>query len=137
MTAVMDLLGVGLVVAGVLMITLGTIGLIRFPNLLTRLHALTKADNVGLGLCVLGLSLIERDAVAALVMLVVWAFVMLAGATAAQLDSQFRDGFGDFLADVQAVRKLAAEDADVPPVPVHIDDVLAGKGQPFRLSTVG
>ncbi len=85
MTALLDLLGIGLVVAGTLLITLGTVGLIRFPDLLSRLHALTKADNVGLGLCVLGLALIERDVVAALVMLVVWAFVMLAGATAAQL----------------------------------------------------
>ena len=25
----------------------GTVGLLRFPDLLTRLHALTKADNLG------------------------------------------------------------------------------------------
>ena len=30
-------------------------GLLRFPDTLTRLHALTKADNLGLGLVVLGL----------------------------------------------------------------------------------
>ena len=33
----------------------GTVGLLRFPDALTRLHALTKADNLGLGLIVLGL----------------------------------------------------------------------------------
>ena len=33
----------------------GTVGLLRFPDSLSRLHALTKADNLGLGLIVLGL----------------------------------------------------------------------------------
>ena len=33
----------------------GTVGLLRFPDTLTRLHALTKADNLGLGLVVVGL----------------------------------------------------------------------------------
>ncbi|MGB9018202.1 MAG: monovalent cation/H(+) antiporter subunit G [Pseudolabrys sp.] len=32
-----------------------TIGLLRFPDTLTRLHALTKVDNLGLGLIVFGL----------------------------------------------------------------------------------
>ncbi len=35
----------------------GTIGLLRFPDIYSRLHALTKADNTGLSLIVLGLSL--------------------------------------------------------------------------------
>lgn len=35
----------------------GTVGLLRFPDLYSRLHALTKADNVGLGLAVLALML--------------------------------------------------------------------------------
>ena len=35
----------------------GTVALLRFPDTLTRLHALTKADNLGLGLVVLGLVL--------------------------------------------------------------------------------
>lgn len=35
----------------------GTVGLMRFPDVYTRLHALTKADNLGLGFVVLGLAL--------------------------------------------------------------------------------
>ena len=31
----------------------GTVGLLRFPDTLTRLHALTKVDNLGLGFIVL------------------------------------------------------------------------------------
>jgi multicomponent Na+:H+ antiporter subunit G len=63
----------------------GTVGLLRFPDPLTRLHALTKADNLGLGLVVLGL-LPQADApLGALKLIAVWLFVQLAGATVAQL----------------------------------------------------
>ena len=40
---------------GIFFFLAGTVGLLRFPDTLTRLHALTKADNLGLGLIVLGL----------------------------------------------------------------------------------
>ena len=43
------------VVAGAFFFLAGTVGLLRFPDSFTRLHALTKADNLGLGLVVLGL----------------------------------------------------------------------------------
>ena len=43
------------VAAGAFFFLAGTVGLLRFPDALTRLHALTKADNLGLGLIVLGL----------------------------------------------------------------------------------
>jgi multicomponent Na+:H+ antiporter subunit G len=33
----------------------GTVGLLRFPDAHSRLHALTKADNLGLGFVVFGL----------------------------------------------------------------------------------
>ena len=36
--------------AGAFFFLAGTVGLLRFPDTLTRLHALTKADNLGLGL---------------------------------------------------------------------------------------
>ena len=41
-----------LVSAGAFFFMAGTIGLLRFPDTLTRLHALTKVDNLGLGLIV-------------------------------------------------------------------------------------
>ena len=41
---------------------LGSIGVLRFPTVLCRLHALTKADNVGLGFIMLGLSLLSASA---------------------------------------------------------------------------
>jgi multicomponent Na+:H+ antiporter subunit G len=58
---------------------------LRFPDVYTRLHALTKADNLGLGFVVLGLSLRAGSWVVVLKMLLIWSLVIVAGATASHL----------------------------------------------------
>lgn len=63
----------------------GTVGMLRFPDFYSRLHALTKADNVGLGLTALGLALRAESLAAVGKLLVIWALVLLAGATASHL----------------------------------------------------
>ena len=85
MSFVLDLWTVIAVAAGAIFFLAGTTGLLRFPDAFTRLHALTKADNLGLGLVVLGL-LPQVDSVSAgLKLLCIWALVLLSGATASQL----------------------------------------------------
>jgi len=71
-------LGAGFFVAG-------TVGLLRLPDLYTRLHALTKADNLGLGLIMLGLILYEPDLFYAGKLLLLWVLVMVSGATGSHL----------------------------------------------------
>jgi multicomponent Na+:H+ antiporter subunit G len=73
------------VVAGAFFFMAGTVGLLRFPDPITRLHALTKADSLGLGLIVLGLLPRAAGPFAALKLVLVWLLVQLAGATVAQL----------------------------------------------------
>ena len=85
MSFVLDIVTIAAVAAGASFFLAGTVGLLRFPDALTRLHALTKADNLGLGLVVLGLlpqagSL--RDGVK---LVCVWLLVLVAGATVSQL----------------------------------------------------
>jgi multicomponent Na+:H+ antiporter subunit G len=63
----------------------GTVGLIRFPDPLTRLHALTKVDNVGLGLVVAGLIPQADGWVGAFKLVIVWLLVQLSGAIVTQL----------------------------------------------------
>jgi multicomponent Na+:H+ antiporter subunit G len=88
-SAVLDWLTVAAVVSGVFFFFAGTVALLRFPDSLTRLHALTKADNLGLGLIVLGL-LVQADSVsAALKLICVWLLVMLSGACASQLIARY------------------------------------------------
>jgi len=84
MTAV-DLFSVVMIGAGVFFFVAGTVGLLRFPDTLTRLHALTKADNLGIGLIVLGLLPRSADALMALKLVLVWALILLASSTVSQL----------------------------------------------------
>lgn len=85
MITLLDLLSIGAIGAGTFFFFAGTVGLLRFPDSLTRLHALTKADNLGLGLVVLGLIPHAESALAAFKLIVIWALVLLSGASAAQL----------------------------------------------------
>lgn len=87
MTLADDLAVVLLIVGGVFFLA-GTVGLLRFPDVYTRLHALTKADNVGLGLVVAGLALQSESWVVAGKLLLIWLLVLLAGASVAQLVAQ-------------------------------------------------
>jgi len=56
----------------------GTVGLLRFPDLYSRLHALTKADNVGLGLTVLALMLQAESWTAVAKLALIWFMVLVA-----------------------------------------------------------
>ena len=85
MRIVLDIFTVLAVTGGLFFFLAGTVGLLRFPDPLTRLHALTKADNLGLGLIVLGLLPQTNGPVGALKLLVAWLLVQLSGATIAQL----------------------------------------------------
>ena len=62
----------------------GTLGLLRFPDVFSRLHALTKADNLGLGLVALGL-LPWADGILALKIVCVWVLVQFSSSTVSQL----------------------------------------------------
>ncbi|GAG27555.1 unnamed protein product [marine sediment metagenome] len=75
-SGVLATLGVGFYCAG-------TIGLLRFPDLFTRLHVLTKADNVGLGLIVSAASITADSWLEVMFLLLLWVVVMFAGATSA------------------------------------------------------
>jgi multicomponent Na+:H+ antiporter subunit G len=81
----LDIFSVAAISAGGFFFLAGTVGLLRFPDALTRLHALTKADNLGLGLVVLGLLPRADGALGALKLVLVWLLVLAAGATVAQL----------------------------------------------------
>jgi multicomponent Na+:H+ antiporter subunit G len=82
---VLEFVSGALIAAGVIFFVAGVVGLLRFPDTLTRLHALTKADNLGLGLIVLGLLPRTVDGLAAGKLVIIWLLVMLASATVSQL----------------------------------------------------
>lgn len=85
MTRALDLLTILGVSAGCFFYLAGTVGLLRFPDALTRMHALTKADNLGLGLIVLGLLPQAAGLGHALKLVSIWLFAQVSGAVASQL----------------------------------------------------
>lgn len=80
-----NLLSSILILAGVFFYLAGSIGLLRLPDLYSRLHALTKADNLGLGLLAAGLALYSQDLLIMLKLLLIWVAVLAASATSALL----------------------------------------------------
>jgi multicomponent Na+:H+ antiporter subunit G len=88
MSTVETLFTVALVAAGAVFYLAGTVGILRFPDPISRLHALSKADNLGLGLIAVGLLPLAGgwQDVARLVGL--WFAVQLSSAVVAQLLSR-------------------------------------------------
>ena len=83
-----DWIAAGLLAAGVVFFAAGSIGLVRLPDTHSRLHALTKADNLGLGLLAAGLALLDGGFFTAVKLLLVWLLVMAAGAASSHLIAQ-------------------------------------------------
>ena len=77
-----------LLCAGVSFFFAGTVGLLRFPDVYTRLHALTKVDNLGLGLIVLGLLGQSPSWAVAGKLVFIWLLVLFASATSGYLVAQ-------------------------------------------------
>ena len=85
---VREILGAVLVVVGIFFFVAGTVGLLRFPDVYTRMHAITKADNLGLGFVVAGLALTASDFGEIVKLLLVWMAVLAGSATACYLPSR-------------------------------------------------
>ena len=85
MSLAADIFTIAAVLAGGILFMAGTVGLLRFPDTLTRLHALTKVDNLALGLIAAGLLPQMPGIGAALKLIVVWLLVQLSGAIVTQI----------------------------------------------------
>jgi multicomponent Na+:H+ antiporter subunit G len=72
-------------IAGGFFFFAGTVGLLRFPDVHSRLHALTKADNLGLGLLSASLALYAGSWKVAASLLVIWLLGLLASTVSCHL----------------------------------------------------
>lgn len=82
---VWDVVSAVLILGGCFFFLAGTVGLLRFPTVYARLHALTKADNLGLGLVVIGLIPQAGSWTVSLKMLLVWGLALIASVCAAHV----------------------------------------------------
>jgi multicomponent Na+:H+ antiporter subunit G len=95
MSLLLDLFSMACIAAGVFFFFAGTVGFLRFPDALTRLHALTKADNLGLGLIVVGLLPRVSSPLIALKLIAIWLLILLMGAVVSQLIARLARRSGD------------------------------------------
>lgn len=80
-----DLIGATLLVLGCAFYGAGTVGLLRFPDVYNRLHALTKADNQGLLLVCAGLAVLSGSWGVTALLAVIWLLGLTAAAVSAHL----------------------------------------------------
>ncbi len=80
-----DAASIALLITGVFFFCSGTVGLLRFPDVYTRLHALSKADTLALGMICASLALQSGSVLMTLKLLLISLLVTVAGATSASL----------------------------------------------------
>lgn len=78
-----------LMLCGLAFFITGALGLIRFPDIYSRLHAVTKTDTLGLGLLAAGLAIKSGSVTTALLLLVIWMLVLASGAVSCQLLARY------------------------------------------------
>lgn len=99
-----ELLSDACLIAGAAFFFAGTIALLRFPDVYTRLHALAKIDNLGLGFTLLGLLLRAEHLASGLKLVLVWLLVLAASAAVSFLIARraLRRGIAHWQAEQQA-----------------------------------
>jgi multicomponent Na+:H+ antiporter subunit G len=78
-----DILILSLFILGIFFFIVGTIGLLRLPDVFTRMHATTKSDSLGAAAILAGLALYSGDIFTGLKMLLIIIFIGIASPTAA------------------------------------------------------
>lgn len=73
---------------GVFFFVVGTIGLLRFPDTLSRIHAPTKCDTLGVGLIICGLVIYNGISVATVKLIFILVFIWFTSPTAASAISR-------------------------------------------------
>jgi multicomponent Na+:H+ antiporter subunit G len=76
-------LGAGVCLLGAVICLFGTIGVLRFPDIYTRLHAASVTDTAGAGFVLLGLALMAPDEIVIVKIACMLIFLVLTSAAGA------------------------------------------------------
>lgn len=99
---IIDILAFIFITSGVFFFSVSTIGLLRLPDVYTRLHATSKGDTLGAGLCLLGVMLHLGWTLTSLKLSLVIIFIWITSPTASHLigksayRSKVRPASGEF-----------------------------------------
>ena len=104
-----DVLAAVCLLGGALLAFAAGVGLLRFPDLLSRMHAATKPQVLGLALVLLGLALRVREGPALWMLLLVVAFQLLTSPVAAHMVGRAGYRTGKVSHDLLVVDELTAD----------------------------
>lgn len=79
------LMGSIFIFGGLFFFLVGTIGILRFPDVLTRVHSAAKCDTLGALLCLTGLIIFNGFNILSLKLLLVLIFIWITNPTATHL----------------------------------------------------
>lgn len=85
MTELLHSAGLALMTAGTVFLAVAALGVWRLPDLLSRLHVLTKADTAGVALIALGAACLAQSFAATVTLLLCTLLVAVSGATTGHL----------------------------------------------------
>jgi len=85
MEVLKDIIIVLFLVGGIFFFLVGTIGLIRMPDVFCRMHATGKSDTLGVGLVLLSLMIHHGFSVNSLKLLIIIAFIWITNPTAGHI----------------------------------------------------
>lgn len=82
LTAITNIISTIFIIAGLFFVLVGTIGLLRFPDFYTRMHATGKCDTLGEGLMLVGLMVYQGFDLISVKMLFLVIFIFVANPVA-------------------------------------------------------
>ncbi|RMG18193.1 MAG: monovalent cation/H(+) antiporter subunit G [Deltaproteobacteria bacterium] len=110
-----DIVAVVLLSAGLFFFLVATVGVLRFPDLFTRLHPAGKGDTLGASLLILGLCVHEGLTLVTVKLLLVECFILLSNPVAAHAlgRAALRDGVEPWEAEAAgSVGRVATTDSE-------------------------
>ena len=95
MPDILELIGGAIALAGALLSVVGSLGVIRFPDVYTRIHAASITDTGAATLMALGLIVVAGFTQEALKLAIAWLFIMITSPTAAHAlaDAAWSSGY--------------------------------------------
>lgn len=82
MDLIINIISIIFILVGAFFLLVGTIGLLRLPDVFSRMHATTKSDTLGLGLILVGLIVTQGFELVSIKILLIIVFLWLANPTA-------------------------------------------------------
>lgn len=113
-TSIATYAGCLLLLLGALFSLIAAIGVVRLPDLLTRMHAASKAGPVGAGLVLLAVAVVSGDVGVALRAVVGFAFILMTTPVAAHLLARASYRTSDQLSKILVADELKSKTGQSP-----------------------